>query len=402
MHKKPLGRSGLLHLATDISAAMSSAGPSTSAPRSPCWTPGWTPASTPIDTADVYSAWVPGHTGGESETVIGKWLRTSGKRRPASLLATKVGKPMGPELQGLRPDYIRAAVEASLRRLQTDHIDLYQSHDDDQDTPLEDTLGAFTELIQAGKVRAIGASNYSAERLALALDTSRRHGLARYETLQPLYNLADRAVFEDALQPLCVREDVGVINFYALAAGFLTGKYRDPADAGKSARGANTVRKYLNPRGLRILAALDSGGRAQHQTRPGVVAVAWLLTRAGVTSPIASATSLDATGRSGGSNPADACSARPGAARRGQRAGGRRPLSGTFSRAGAEPHTGIPRWQPTRSGSRPRRASGCAPVRRRSWRSTAACRCLRRPAPGPPAGADRPGTACFWRCRWCR
>jgi aryl-alcohol dehydrogenase-like predicted oxidoreductase len=243
-----------------------------------------------IDTADVYSAWVPGHTGGESETLIGKWLRASGKRDRV-LLATKVGKPMGPQLQGLRPDYIRAAVEASLRRLQTDHIDLYQSHDDDQDTPLEDTLGAFTELIQAGKVRAIGASNYSAERLALALDTSRRHGLARYETLQPLYNLADRAVFEDALQPLCVREDVGVINFYALAAGFLTGKYRDPADAGKSARGANTVRKYLNPRGLRILAALDQVA-AQHQTRPGVVAIAWLLTRAGVTSPIASATSL--------------------------------------------------------------------------------------------------------------
>lgn len=243
-----------------------------------------------IDTADVYSAWVPGHTGGESESLIGKWLRASGKRDRV-LLATKVGKPMGPQQQGLRPDYIRAAVEASLRRLQTDHIDLYQSHDDDQDTPLEDTLGAFTELIQAGKVRAIGASNYSAERLALALDTSRRHGLARYETLQPLYNLADRAVFEDALQPLCVREDVGVINFYALAAGFLTGKYRDPADAGKSARGANTVRKYLNPRGLRILAALDQLA-AQHQTRPGVVAIAWLLTRAGVTSPIASATSL--------------------------------------------------------------------------------------------------------------
>ena len=243
-----------------------------------------------IDTADVYSAWVPGHSGGESETVIGKWLRASGKR-DRIVLATKVGKPMGPERKGLRPAYIRAAVEASLQRLQTDHIDLYQSHDDDADTPLEDSLGAFTELIRAGKVRAIGASNYSAERLALALETSRRHGLARYESLQPLYNLYDRAVFEDALQALCVREEVGVINFYALAAGFLTGKYRDAADAGKSARGANTVRKYLNPRGLRILAALDAVADA-HQTRPGVVAVAWVMTRAGVTSPIASATSL--------------------------------------------------------------------------------------------------------------
>jgi aryl-alcohol dehydrogenase-like predicted oxidoreductase len=185
-----------------------------------------------------------------------------------------------------------AALEASLQRLQTDHIDLYQSHDDDQDTPLEDSLGAFTDLIRAGKVRAIGASNYTAERLSLALETSQRLGLARYESLQPLYNLYDRAVFEDALQAVCRQHDVGVINFYALAAGFLTGKYRDAADAGKSARGANTVRKYLNPRGLRILAALDAVAE-RHDTRPGVVAVAWLLTRAGVTSPIASATSLE-------------------------------------------------------------------------------------------------------------
>jgi aryl-alcohol dehydrogenase-like predicted oxidoreductase len=244
-----------------------------------------------IDTADVYSAWVPGHTGGESETIIGKWLRASGKR-DRIVLATKVGKPMGPDRKGLKPAYIRAALEASLQRLQTDHIDLYQSHDDDQDTPLEDSLGAFTDLIRAGKVRAIGASNYTAERLSLALETSQRLGLARYESLQPLYNLYDRAVFEDALQALCRQHDVGVINFYALAAGFLTGKYRDAADAGKSARGANTVRKYLNPRGLRILAALDAVAE-RHDTRPGVVAVAWLLTRAGVTSPIASATSLE-------------------------------------------------------------------------------------------------------------
>jgi aryl-alcohol dehydrogenase-like predicted oxidoreductase len=244
-----------------------------------------------IDTADVYSAWVPGHTGGESETIIGKWLRASGKR-DRIVLATKVGKPMGPDRKGLKPAYIRAALEASLQRLQTDHIDLYQSHDDDQDTPLEDSLGAFTDLIRAGKVRAIGASNYTAERLSLALETSQRLGLARYESLQPLYNLYDRAVFEDALQAVCRQHDVGVINFYALAAGFLTGKYREAADAGKSARGANTVRKYLNPRGLRILAALDAVAE-RHDTRPGVVAVAWLLTRAGVTSPIASATSLE-------------------------------------------------------------------------------------------------------------
>lgn len=244
-----------------------------------------------IDTADVYSAWVPGHTGGESETVIGRWLRASGKR-DRIVLATKVGKPMGPDRKGLKPAYIRAALEASLQRLQTDHIDLYQSHDDDQDTPLEESLGAFTDLIRAGKVRAIGASNYTAERLSLALETSQRHGLARYESLQPLYNLYDRAVFEDALQALCRQHEVGVINFYALAAGFLTGKYREAADASKSARGANTVRKYLNPRGLRILAALDAVAE-RHDTRPGVVAVAWLLTRPGVTSPIASATSLD-------------------------------------------------------------------------------------------------------------
>jgi len=243
-----------------------------------------------IDTADVYSAWAPGHSGGESETVIGKWLRTSGKRDRV-VLATKVGKPMGPEKKGLRPAYIRSALEASLQRLQTDHIDLYQSHDDDPETPLEDSLGAFTDLIRAGKVRAIGASNYSAERLALALETSERHGLARYESLQPLYNLYDRAVFEDALAPLCIKHNVGVVSFYALAAGFLTGKYRDAADATKSARGANVVKKYVNARGLNILAALDIVVQ-QYQTRPGVVAVAWLLTRPGITSPIASATSL--------------------------------------------------------------------------------------------------------------
>ena len=243
-----------------------------------------------IDTADVYSAWVPGHIGGESETVIGKWLHASGKRDRV-VLATKVGKPMGPDRKGLKPAYIRSAVEASLRRLQTDCIDLYQSHDDDSDTPLPETLGAFGELMQQGKVRAIGASNYTAPRLALALETSERHGLPRYESLQPLYNLCDRAVFEDALQALCVEHEVGVINFYALAAGFLTGKYRTATDAGKSTRGKNVIAKYLNPRGQRILSALDAVAR-HHGTNPGVVAIAWQLTRPGITAPIASATSL--------------------------------------------------------------------------------------------------------------
>ena len=243
-----------------------------------------------IDTADVYSSWVPGHTGGESETIIGKWLKQSGKRDRV-VLATKVGKPMGPERKGLTPGYIRQAVEESLRRLQTDHIDLYQSHDDDADTPLADSLGAFGELIAAGKVRAIGASNYSAPRLALALEASEKHGLPRYESLQPLYNLYDRAVFEDALEPLCLKHGVGVINFYALAAGFLTGKYRSEADAGKSARGKNTTAKYLNPRGLKILAALDQVAERVNAT-PARVALAWQIARPGITAPIASATSL--------------------------------------------------------------------------------------------------------------
>lgn len=243
-----------------------------------------------VDTADVYSIWAPGHTGGESETIIGKWLRASGKRHRV-VLATKVGKPMGPDKKGLKPAYIRQAVEDSLRRLQTDHIDLYQSHDDDNETPLEDTLEAFAGLIQAGKVRAIGASNYNAPRLAQALDTSEKLGLPRYESLQPLYNLYDRAVFEDALAPLCLARGVGVINFYTLAAGFLTGKYRSEADASKSARGKGTTAKYLNPRGLRILAALDSVAERLEAT-PARVATAWLMAQEGVTSPIASATSL--------------------------------------------------------------------------------------------------------------
>ncbi|MDE2277569.1 MAG: aldo/keto reductase, partial [Burkholderiales bacterium] len=237
-----------------------------------------------IDTADVYSAWVPGHAGGESETIIGKWLARSGKRSRV-VIATKVGKPMGAGREGrkgLAPAYIRQAVEDSLRRLQTDHIDLYQSHDDDPDTPLADTLGAFGDLIRAGKVRAIGASNYSAERLQQALEVSAAHGLARYESLQPLYNLIDRAVYEEALEGVCVRHGLGVINFYGLAAGFLTGKYRSTGDAAKSARGASVVARYLNERGLRILAALDAVA-ARHGATPGQVALAWQIARPSLT-----------------------------------------------------------------------------------------------------------------------
>jgi aryl-alcohol dehydrogenase-like predicted oxidoreductase len=243
-----------------------------------------------VDTADVYSRWAPGHSGGESETIIGKWLKAGGRRKQV-VIATKVGMDMGEGRVGLAPQRIREAVEASLRRLQVDCIDLYQAHKDDEATPLEETLEAFARLIEQGKVRAIGASNYSAQRLAQALDTSRRLGLPRYESLQPLYNLCDRTGFESELAPLCRKENVAVINFYALAAGFLTGKYRSPEDAAKSARGQATVQKYLNPRGLRILDALDAVA-ARHGCKPGQVAIAWLLAQPAVTSPIASATSL--------------------------------------------------------------------------------------------------------------
>lgn len=242
-----------------------------------------------VDTADVYSHWVPGHTGGESEAIIGRWLKASG-RRDRIVLATKVGKPMGPGQSGLSRAYIRSAVEASLRRLQTDHIDLYQSHDDDAATPLEETMSAFAELIREGKVRAIGASNFSAPRLAEALATSARLSLPRYECLQPHYNLVERAVYEDALEPLCRAEGLGVINFFGLARGFLTGKYRSEADLGKSPRGGG-VKGYLNARGLRILAALDALAETHHAT-PAQVALAWTIARPGLTAPIASATSV--------------------------------------------------------------------------------------------------------------
>jgi aryl-alcohol dehydrogenase-like predicted oxidoreductase len=244
-----------------------------------------------IDTADVYSRWAPGNEGGESETIIGKWLKRSGNRDKV-VIATKVGMEMGPGRKGLSPAYIRASVEDSLRRLQTDRIDLYQSHQDDPDTPLEETLGTYAALIKEGKVRAIGASNYSAARLKEALSVSAKAGLPRYESLQPEYNLYSRAGYEAELEPLCRENEVGVICFYSLASGFLTGKYRSEQDLGKSVRGSRSVAKYLDERGFRILAALDEVA-ARHRAAPAQVALAWLIARPGLTAPIASATNLD-------------------------------------------------------------------------------------------------------------
>ena len=243
-----------------------------------------------IDTADVYSKWVPGHKGGESEAILGKWLKARGGRDKL-VIATKVGMEMPGIGQGLRKDYILARVEDSLKRLGTDYIDLYQSHQDDKDAPFEETLAAYQNLIEQGKVRAIGASNYDASRLAAALKASSAHKLPRYETLQPLYNLSDRAGFEKELQPLCVKEGIGVVPYYALAAGFLTGKYRSDADFGKSPRGARVQSTYFNDRGKRILKALDEVA-AGAKAKPGQVAVAWLMTRPAIAAPIASATSL--------------------------------------------------------------------------------------------------------------
>ncbi len=243
-----------------------------------------------IDTADVYSRWVPGNQGGESETTIGNWLKRSGNRDKV-IIATKVGIEMGPGMKGLSKPYILRAVEDSLRRLQTDYIDLYLSHRDDQETPVEETLSAFAQLIEQGKVRAIGASNYTAERLAEALKVSEQNGLPRYESLQPQYNLYDRADYEQHLEPLCVEKGLGVISYYSIASGFLTGKYRSEADLGKSVRGEG-IKKYLNERGLRILAALDQVAK-RYDSNPTRVALAWLIARQSITAPIASATTLD-------------------------------------------------------------------------------------------------------------
>jgi aryl-alcohol dehydrogenase-like predicted oxidoreductase len=243
-----------------------------------------------IDTADSYSRWVTGHHGGESETIIGRWIASRGHHDDV-VIATKVGSDMGLGRRCLRKDYILRTAEESLRRLQIDAIDLYQSHWDDPSTPLDETLDAYATLLAQGKVRAIGASNLSAERLQEALDVSARNNLPRYLTLQPPYNLYDRSTFEGPLASLCIGEDIGVISYFALAAGFLTGKYRSPADFAKSARGGGMA-KYLEPRGLRILDALDRVAAARGAT-PAQVALAWLIGRPGLTAPIASATSVE-------------------------------------------------------------------------------------------------------------
>jgi aryl-alcohol dehydrogenase-like predicted oxidoreductase len=243
-----------------------------------------------IDTADVYSTWVTGHKGGESETVLGRWLKARGNRAKV-IVATKVGSEMGNGRKGLKASYIAQAVEDSLKRLQTDYIDLYQSHRDDTDTPQEETLEAYGKLVKAGKVRAIGASNFTADRLAAALAISAKNGLPRYESLQPEYNLYERAGFEQELEPLCQKENVGVIGYFGLASGFLTGKYRSEADLSKSARGED-IGQYMNDRGFRILKALDAVA-AEAKATPAQVAVAWLIARPSVTAPIVSATKVE-------------------------------------------------------------------------------------------------------------
>ncbi|SFL10279.1 aldo/keto reductase [Falsiroseomonas stagni] len=241
-----------------------------------------------IDTADVYSRWVPGHVGGESETIIGAWMKARGTRHRV-MIATKVGMELAPDRTGLSPRWIAQSVEDSLKRLGTDHIDLYQAHRPDPAVPIAETLGAFQLLIEQGKVRAIGASNYDAAQLAEALDVAEAQGLPRYATLQPKYNLMDRAEFEDALQPLCVARNVAVIPFYGVAAGFLTGKYRSTADIEGRPR-AKALAAYANDRGWRVVAALDAVA-ARLGAAPVEVAIAWLRTRPALAAPIASATS---------------------------------------------------------------------------------------------------------------
>jgi aryl-alcohol dehydrogenase-like predicted oxidoreductase len=242
-----------------------------------------------VDTADVYSAWAPGNKGGESETIIGEWMKARGNR-DRTIVVTKVGSPMGQGKEGLSARYIEGAVEASLKRLQTDVIDLYLSHLPDMATPIEETLGAFQRLIEKGKIRWCGASNLSVALLEAALAAAKK-GLPRYEVLQPEYNLADRAEFESGLAEFCQREEIGVITYFSLAKGFLSGKYRTEADLAKSRRGGG-VKGYLNSRGFRILDALEAVA-ARHKAKPAEVALAWVMARPGVTAPIASATSVE-------------------------------------------------------------------------------------------------------------
>ncbi len=243
-----------------------------------------------IDTADAYSAWVPGNKGGESETIIGNWLKASPGRRNKVVIITKVGWTGGSGGKGLAASAIMSKVEDSLRRLQTDRIDLYLSHRPDPDTPIEETLRAYETLVRQGKVRAIGCSNYDATQLREALTVSSQNKLPRYEVLQPEYNLYDRSGYEGPLRDLCMAEGLGVITYYSLASGFLSGKYRSKDDLNKSVRGQR-VSKYLDARGLRILGALDSVAAA-HNAQPAEVALAWVIAREGVTAPIASATTV--------------------------------------------------------------------------------------------------------------
>ncbi|QMU27311.1 aldo/keto reductase [Adhaeribacter radiodurans] len=243
-----------------------------------------------IDTADVYSNWVPGNQGGESEAIIGNWLKQSGKRDKV-IIATKVGGEMSLGKKGLSKAHIRQSVEESLQRLQTNYIDLYQSHYDDPATPMEESLETYGELIKEGKIRAIGASNFSPERLREALQLSEQNGYPRYESLQPEYNLYERSLFEKELEPICLENTIGVINYFALASGFLTGKYRSEADLAKSKRGQGN-KKYLNERGYRILSVLDNLAE-QYTTDQASIAIAWLIAQPSITAPIASATNLD-------------------------------------------------------------------------------------------------------------
>jgi aryl-alcohol dehydrogenase-like predicted oxidoreductase len=246
-----------------------------------------------IDTADVYSRWVPGNKGGESETIIGNWMRRRGNRDKV-IVATKVGHDIGQGKKDLSEKHILQAVEKSLQRLQTDYIDLYQSHYDDPPTPVAETLEAYAKLVKEGKVRLIGASNFTPERLLRSLEASKQHGYPSYQTLQPLYNLYDREIFEKELEPICVEHGIGVISYYSLASGFLTGKYRSEEDLSKSARGAGN-KKYLNEKGFRILSALDKVAE-KFKSTPASISIAWLLAGHSVTAPIASATSIEQLG----------------------------------------------------------------------------------------------------------
>ncbi|RUW67564.1 MULTISPECIES: aldo/keto reductase [unclassified Mesorhizobium] len=240
-----------------------------------------------VDTADVYSRWAPGNKGGESETIIGKWMKSRGNRDKIVVI-TKVGSDMGQGRRDLSAAYIEKAVDASLKRLQTDAIDLYLSHWPDPATPYEETLGAYQGLLAKGKVRHVGCSNLDAGQLRAALDVASLRGLPRYDVLQPEYNLYDRSSLDGPLLDLCVAEDIGVITYFSLAKGFLSGKYRGKADLGQSERGED-VASYLNDRGMRILAALDAVS-ARHSAKQAEVALAWVMARPGVTAPIASAT----------------------------------------------------------------------------------------------------------------